>query len=413
MVSLIGDLELWLGRGLAPTLAWDYPTIDALSRRLSGEEAPEAEAASADRPPSAEPLAVVGVGCRFPGAHGPDAFWRLIREGGDAIREIAGRPLGRGRSCTTPTPTRRARSASRRGGFLDEVDRFDPRFFNITPREAARMDPQQRLLLETAWETLENAGLPRGTPGRQPHRRLRRHRRRRLRPRVARRRRLPRTHRRLLRHRQRPEHRRQPRLLCPRSQGSESGDRHGLFVVADGPALRGPEPGQPRVRLRPGRRRQPDPVAGSLDRLFQGADAGAGRPLQAVRRRRRRLRPRRGLRPRAAQAAGRRPPRRRRNPGRGARHGRQPGRPDGRHHGAQRPGAAGVHPSGAWPAPASRRNRSTTSRPTAPARRSATPSRCRRFRRCRPAARRRRLPSTWDRSRRTSATWKRRRASPA
>ena len=162
MVSLVGDLELWLGRALAPTLAWDYPTIDALSRRLAGEEAPE------DRGPCrptehlrtrARPLAVVGVGCRFPGAHGPDAYWRLIRAGGDAIREV---PADRWdvTELYDPDPDAPGKISSRRGGFLDEVDRFDPRFFNITPREAARIDPQQRLLLETAWETLENAGLP-------------------------------------------------------------------------------------------------------------------------------------------------------------------------------------------------------------------------------------------------------------
>ncbi len=159
MVNLIGELELWLGRGLAPTLAWDYPTIDALSRRLSGEEAPEGEVASADRPPAAKLLAVVGVGCRFPGAHGPDAFWRLIREGGDGTRDT---PADRWDVAGLYDPNADApgKISTRRGGFLDEVDRFDPRFFNITPREAARMDPQQRLLLETARETLEDAGLP-------------------------------------------------------------------------------------------------------------------------------------------------------------------------------------------------------------------------------------------------------------
>ena len=121
MVSLIGDLEWWLGRALAPTLAWDYPTIDALSRRLAGEEAPEGEAASADRPPAAEPLAVVGIGCRFPGAHGPDAFWRLLREGGDATREI---PPDRWDvdALYDPDPDAPGKITTRRGGFLDEVD---------------------------------------------------------------------------------------------------------------------------------------------------------------------------------------------------------------------------------------------------------------------------------------------------
>jgi acyl transferase domain-containing protein len=105
-----------------------------------------------------EPIAIVGIGCRFPGgANDPESFWKLLRDGVDSIREV---PEDRWllRAYYHPDPKRVGKIYSRWGGFLDQIDRFDPRFFGISPREAAVMDPQQRLLLETAWEALEDAG---------------------------------------------------------------------------------------------------------------------------------------------------------------------------------------------------------------------------------------------------------------
>jgi myxalamid-type polyketide synthase MxaB len=156
MVSLAGDLERYLGRSLPPTLAWDYPTITALAAHLSGETAVEAPRRKGHA--AAEPLAVVGIGCRLPGAASPDEFWRLIVEGRDAIGEI---PPDRWDvdALYDPDPDAPGKIATRWGGFLEGVDRFDPQLFAITPREASRMDPQQRLLLEVAWETFEQAGL--------------------------------------------------------------------------------------------------------------------------------------------------------------------------------------------------------------------------------------------------------------
>ncbi len=97
------------------------------------------------------PIAIVGMGCRVPGVEGdvcgPDGFWDLLATGGDAVKD---RPPGRGARNDAPL----------RAGWLHNVDRFDARFFGVSPREVVRMDPQQRLTLEVAWEALEHAGLP-------------------------------------------------------------------------------------------------------------------------------------------------------------------------------------------------------------------------------------------------------------
>ena len=105
----------------------------------------------------AEPIAIVGIGCRFPGANDPVAFWQLLRDGVDAITEVPAERFDLN-AFYDPDPQAPGKISTRWGGFLDQVDRFDPHFFGISPREAARMDPQQRLLLEVAWEALEDAG---------------------------------------------------------------------------------------------------------------------------------------------------------------------------------------------------------------------------------------------------------------
>jgi 8-amino-7-oxononanoate synthase len=104
-----------------------------------------------------EPIAIIGIGCRFPGAENPEAFWRLIRDGVDAISEV---PESRWslEQYYDPDSSKPGKTNSRWGGFLDNIDTFDPQFFGIAPREAVTMDPQQRVLLEVAWETLEDAG---------------------------------------------------------------------------------------------------------------------------------------------------------------------------------------------------------------------------------------------------------------
>jgi amino acid adenylation domain-containing protein len=108
-----------------------------------------------------EPIAVIGIGCRFPGgACDPGAFWRLLEAGGDAISQVPGDRWNVD-ALFHPEAATPGKMSSRWGGFLDRVDGFDAAFFGISPREAVRMDPQQRLLLEVAWEAFEDAGQTR------------------------------------------------------------------------------------------------------------------------------------------------------------------------------------------------------------------------------------------------------------
>ncbi|WP_139822473.1 type I polyketide synthase, partial [Mycobacterium lacus] len=108
----------------------------------------------------AEPIAVVGIGCRFPGeVSGPESFWDLLVEGRDAISRI---PSDRwdAEDFYHPDPLTPGRMTTKWGGFVPDIAGFDAEFFGIAPREAAAMDPQQRMLLEVAWEALEHAGIP-------------------------------------------------------------------------------------------------------------------------------------------------------------------------------------------------------------------------------------------------------------
>jgi acyl transferase domain-containing protein/acyl carrier protein len=157
---LVSDLSTLLGRPLSPTLAWEFPSVAALARHLVGEAA--AAPPSLSVPPRRdpyEPIAIVGMACRFPKAPDLGAFWDLLVQGGDAIGES---PPDRwdATALFDPDTSAPGKLNTRWGGFLDRVDLFDPQFFGISPREAVQMDPQQRLVLELAWEALEDAGIP-------------------------------------------------------------------------------------------------------------------------------------------------------------------------------------------------------------------------------------------------------------
>ncbi|WP_030163574.1 type I polyketide synthase [Spirillospora albida] len=166
-VAIAGELEQMLGRSLPATLVWEHPTINKLAVALAGGPAAASAPAPAPLPAtpqtaSDEPIAVVGIGCRFPGGDRdlttPEDYWRFLTGRGDAIREV---PDGRWDPFDDGSPevADLLEKTTRLGGFLDDVAGFDAQFFGITPREAAVMDPQQRLVLEVAWEAFEHAGL--------------------------------------------------------------------------------------------------------------------------------------------------------------------------------------------------------------------------------------------------------------
>ncbi|MDT5069989.1 MAG: hypothetical protein QOK02_6144 [Mycobacterium sp.] len=163
-VELRRRIEQGVGREIPITLVMDHPRISDAANYLLGEVLGLAEQAAAKpRPtsvaptPADEPIAIVAVSCRFPGAPDPEAFWDLLASGGDAIREV---PEDRFDidEFYDADPEARGKTYTRFGGFLDGIDGFDPEFFGISPREAVWIEPQQRLTLETAWEGLERAG---------------------------------------------------------------------------------------------------------------------------------------------------------------------------------------------------------------------------------------------------------------
>lgn len=155
-VSISGKLQEWLGCQLSPTLLYNYPSIESLAQYLGGLETGVNRKAASQSPTTTDAIAIIGIGCRFPKAKDPQTFWQLLRDGIDAISEVPSRwDIS---TSSNQTPAHPDEMHIRWGGFLEQVDQFDPQFFGISPREAQLMDPQQRLLLEVSWEALENAG---------------------------------------------------------------------------------------------------------------------------------------------------------------------------------------------------------------------------------------------------------------
>ena len=171
-VELRRRLEQAVGKELPATLAMDYPRLSDVGDYLLGDVLGLSEQAANGGPrPAAvvtspmgrtdEPIAIVAVACRFPGAADPEAFWEVLSGGVDAIREVPDDRFDID-EFYDPDPETPGKIYSRFGGFLDGIDGFDPEFFGISPREAVWIDPQQRLMLEIVWEGLERAGYSPG-----------------------------------------------------------------------------------------------------------------------------------------------------------------------------------------------------------------------------------------------------------
>ncbi|MGY1581461.1 SDR family NAD(P)-dependent oxidoreductase [Streptomyces sp. MN13] len=165
-VELRNRLSAATGVRLSATVVFDYPTPAVLARHIGTElgvdDQPAVAAAATPQHTAGadEPIAIVAMGCRFPGGvTSPEQLWRLVDEGVDVM---GGFPDNRGWDLDTlfdPDPDAVDKSYVDRGAFLHDVGEFDAGFFGISPREALAMDPQQRLLLEVTWETLERAGI--------------------------------------------------------------------------------------------------------------------------------------------------------------------------------------------------------------------------------------------------------------
>ncbi|MHB9864444.1 type I polyketide synthase [Streptomyces sp. YIM S03343] len=173
-VELRNRLNSATGLGLPATIVFDHPNIRELVRFLraglvpdgpvgtpaASEAVPAYDARNAPDSRDDEPIAIVSMGCRFPGGvTTPDDLWRLVVEETDAVSSL---PTDRGWDVDNlydPDPDRHGKTYAREGGFLHDAADFDASFFGISPREATAMDPQQRLLLETSWEVLERAGI--------------------------------------------------------------------------------------------------------------------------------------------------------------------------------------------------------------------------------------------------------------
>jgi acyl transferase domain-containing protein/acyl carrier protein len=162
-VELYNRLTELLGVNLPATLVFDFPNVEQLTEYLATEvlqlKAEEEEVITPQNSQLNEAIAIVGMGCHFPGGvTNPEQFWDLLQRGGNSRSEVPGDRWDLD-TYYDADPDAPSKVLTRYGHFVGEVDQFDPAFFGISPREATAMDPQHRLLLAVGWQALERAGL--------------------------------------------------------------------------------------------------------------------------------------------------------------------------------------------------------------------------------------------------------------
>ena len=162
-VEMRNRLKAATGLALSPTLIFDYPTPSRLAAYFCTELAgvpQEVKRVAAMRTSNDDPIAIVGMACRFPGGvNSPEALWDMVAQGRDVLTEF---PVDRGWNLAelyNPDPDVPGGCYTQIGGFVDGAADFDPSFFGVGPSEALAMDPQQRMFLELSWEALERAGI--------------------------------------------------------------------------------------------------------------------------------------------------------------------------------------------------------------------------------------------------------------
>ncbi|MDH5548248.1 MAG: SDR family NAD(P)-dependent oxidoreductase, partial [Gammaproteobacteria bacterium] len=161
-VEIRNSLARQLGKSLPVSLLYDYPTIQALTEFILSDseqpllKVPEQEARSNAQN---EPIAVIGIACHFPGkSNNTDDFWQLLMGGKDGVVELGNKRWDMQRFYSEDM-NEQGKMYVKWGGIIEDIEKFDADFFDISPREAINMDPQQRLLLQTSWETIEHAGI--------------------------------------------------------------------------------------------------------------------------------------------------------------------------------------------------------------------------------------------------------------